>query len=371
MDRKIDILIDLVKIWTLKQLAYTYISAYQRFCFLVISFFLIHYYAFASETDTLFLSDDIINIEIRSDFSAIQIDRIDTPTYHEGQLIYHTPGRKPTTLSVEVMARGNFRRDTANCNFPPLFLNFKKNEVPNTLFENQDKIKLVTPCHTDDDVIDEYLIYKMYNQITDLSFKVRLVRIHYFDTGSNKELFEKYSFFLEDKGNFSERHDVFEKDVLMTPFKLNREIFNLMSVFQYMIGNKEWFVTTRHNIVIMQPNDSSLAPIAIPYDFDFSGFVNADYTKPKGVPENLLSKRRIYKGICSTDNELNEVFEFYRKLKPVMESLILNCTQMTRRDRKHDLDYINYFYNVIENDKQIKREFHDNCETKKDYGIID
>lgn len=355
----------------MERLRYTYITCYMKFCLLLVAFIFVTNYTFASKPDSLFISDDIISIELRSDFTAIQSDRVDNPVYHKGQLIYYTNGGNPTKLSVEVMARGDFRRDTAHCNFPPLFVNFKKNEVTNTLFENQGKLKLVTPCHTDDDVLDEYLIYKMYNQVTDLSFKVRLVSVRYFDTGSNKELLVRYSFFLEDKGHFSERNGVFEKDVLMTPFAMNRENYKLMSVFQYMIGNKEWFLTSRHNIVIMQPNDSSLAPYAIPFDFDFSGFVNADYTKPKGVPENLLSTRRIFKGICYTKDELTEIFEFYRKLKPVMESLIKNCTQMTRSDRQHDLDYINYFYTVIKNDKMIKSEFLDKCETKRDYGILD
>jgi len=30
----------------------------------------------------------------------------------------------------------------------------------------------------------------------------------------------------------------------------------------------------------MQPEDSSMGLYAVPYDFDFSGFVNAEYTKP-------------------------------------------------------------------------------------------
>ena len=39
-----------------------------------------------------------------------------------------------------------------------------------------------------------------------------------------------------------------------------------------MIGNKDWFVTSRQNIVLVQPDDGA-APHAVPYDFDMSSFV--------------------------------------------------------------------------------------------------
>ncbi len=193
-------------------------------------------------------------------------------------------------------------------NFPPLALNFKKNEVKNTLFDNQDKLKLVTPCDYDRYVIDEYLIYKMYNLVTERSFNVRLVNILYFDTGKGKKLFEKYSFFIEHDDQVAERNNSFEVDKNLTPYSLERKIFRNMAVFQYMAGNKDWYVTSKRNIVIMQPNDSTQPPYAIPYDFDFSAFIDADYTKPRDVPDEYLATRRVYKGLCYTDAEYNEVF---------------------------------------------------------------
>jgi hypothetical protein len=323
----------------------------------------------ATKIDSLFLSNEIINMELRSDFSGIQNDRAENPLYHDGELIYYTPGGDTTTLSVKVMARGNFRRDPKNCKFPPLLVNFKKNDVKNTLFDNQDKLKLVTPCQIEEDVIDEYLIYKMYNEVTDQSMLVRLAKILYFDTGTGKKIFDKYSFFIESKEHVAERNNAFEKDKFLTPFDLNSENLKKMSVFEYIIGNKEWFITTRHNVVIMQPNDSTLAPFAVPYDFDFSAFVDADYTKPKGVPEELLSNRRVYKGLCYNADEFKDIFNFYRELKPEFDSLISNMELIPKFSRKQMLTYIEQFYMVTESSELIQREFLDVCETKKDYNI--
>jgi hypothetical protein len=324
----------------------------------------------AIETDSLFKSDEIINLELRSDFSAILNDRLTSPVYHDGELIYHTPGGEAKKLSVQIMVRGHFRRDTANCNFPPLYVNFKKIEVENTLFDNQDRLKLVTPCQTQEYVLKEYIIYQLYNQVTDLSMKVRLVKILYFNTHTDKKVFEKYSFFIEEKKHVAERNTVFEKDEFVSPSDLNKENFKRMSVFQYIIGNVDWlnwYFDKYHNVIIMQPYDTTLAPLAIPYDFDFAGIVHASYTLPKEGSEVLSDKRRIYRGLCYTAEEFEASFEFYRKLRPVFESIINNMTLVSKRSRKQMIKYIGYFYNVIDNKKLIKREFLDACETTIDF----
>jgi hypothetical protein len=157
----------------------------------------------------------------------------------------------------------------------------------------------------------------------------------------------------------------------LTPFDLNKENFQKLSVFQYIIGNKDWFITSRHNIIIMQPDDASLKPYAVPYDFDFSGFVNAEYTITKGLTEDILIERRVYKGLCYTEDEFKEIFEFYRELKPVFESIIKNQKLISKYSRNQTIRYINRFYTVIESNELIKQEFLDVCETRKDYNIID
>ena len=325
----------------------------------------------AGKLDSLFQADQILNIELRSDFSAIQEDRVEEPGYHDGELIYTAENGETVKLSVKVMARGNFRRDPVNCRFPPLRLNFKKEEVKNTLFDKQNELKLVTPCQTEEDVLEEYLIYKMYNQVTEISLRVRLAKILYFDTGRGKKLFERYSFFIEDKGRAAKRNDGFERDKFITLYDLNSDNVKKMTVFQYIIGNKDWYETTRHNIVIIQPDDTTKVPYALPYDFDFSEFINADYTKPVGIPDEMLENRRIYKGICYTTDEFNEIFEFYRGLRPAFESIISNMELVSKFSRKQIMKYLDEFYSVTENSELFKREFLDVCKTKKDYGILD
>ena len=323
----------------------------------------------ADNADSLFKTDEVVRMELRADFSEIQKDRIVTPEIHTGELKYNNPDGSPVKLSVLVSVRGNFRKNPVNCSFPPLFVDFRKSDVSNTLFQDQEKLKLVTPCQSDEDVIDEYVIYKLYNKVTDLSLKVRLVKILYFDTGTGEELFEKFSFFLEDKDHAAERNGLKEKDFFLTPFALDKENFMKLSVFQYLIGNKDWFVTSRHNIILMQPSDSTLPPYAVPYDFDFSGFVDAPYTNPAQGPENPLIDRRVFKGLCYTEAEFREVFDFYRELRPVFKSIIKDQKLISPASRRHILDYMSQFYGIINTRDLIKQEFLGHCETKKMYNI--
>lgn len=322
----------------------------------------------AALPDSLFVSDEILDIELKADFSAIQDERTDTPRYHDGVLFYKEPNGRSVKLPVRVMARGDFRLKPENCKFPPLMLNFKKEEVRNTLFENHDKLKLVTPCRLERYVAEEYLVYKMYNLITDRSMKVRLARIAYYDIRSNKKLFRKLSFFIEDVKSVALRNRSVEYLPFMTPFDMDQENIKKLSVFQYMIGNKDWFITSRRNIVVMRPEDPSMKPYAVPYDFDLAGLVNAYYSKSKKLPSGSPPPRRVYMGICFTAEELTDVFDYFRMLKPQFES-ILNNRLIPLYNRKLDLKYLDSFYEITGNKDLVKQEFIDTCQTRRDYNM--
>jgi hypothetical protein len=336
---------------------------------IIISLLLVTHSLYASEPDTLFRSDKILRMELRADFTAILKDRGETPGYHEAELLFKDFDRKVVKLPVKVMVRGNFRRNPGNCNFPPLLLNFRKGDLHNTLFEDQDKLKLVTPCQDDEYIIEEYVIYKMYNRVTDLSLHVRLVKIEYYDTSLKRVMFDKFSFFIEDKDHAAKRNNAVVANNFITPFEVERENFKKLSMFQYMIGNKDWFVSSRKNIIIMQPKDTTLAPYAVPYDFDFSAFVNADYTKPKDRVDVFPENRRAYKGLCYSDAEYKEVFDFYRETRQDFYKIIRKYGFISVEINNQIIDYINQFYTGIKDSEFVKREFIDKCETKKMYNI--
>lgn len=322
----------------------------------------------AAKPDSLFLSDEIIRIELRSNFTAIQVERDTVPLYHPGELIYKT-GKHVKKIHVSVTSRGDFRRKPEICDFPPLSIDFKKKETAGTIFMNQKKLKLVTPCISDIDVIEEYLVYKMYNKITDMSLNVRLVNVTYYDTGKNRIILEGYSFFIEDEDHAASRNNAVETKKFMTPFDLERDHFAKLAIFQFMIGNKDWFVSSKKNIVLMESSEKGKAAYAVPYDFDFSGFVNAGYTRPKGVPQEYLADRRVFKGVCQTHEEFDELLDFFNEMEHVFISVIENMRQLPRNIREENRKYIEEFYSSIRDDEFVRKKFLETCETRKDYNL--
>ena len=119
----------------------------------------------------------------------------------------------------------------------------------------------------------------------------------------------------------------------------------------------------------MQPNDTTLAPYAVPYDFDFSAFVDADYTKtPDGVT-GFPAGRRTYKGLCYEEAEFREVFDFYKELRSDFFAILRKQGYISTEKNSQIIDFINQFYAIIKNSETIKKEFMDVCETKKLYSI--
>jgi len=320
----------------------------------------------ADEPDLLFMSDEIIKIELRSDFTRIIGDRTEFQEYQPAELEYQLKGGNKVTLPVIIKARGNFRLNPDNCSFPPLMINFENTNTSNTLFANQGKIKLVTPCRDQENLLEEYVVYKMYNLVTDMSIRARLARITYYDTGTNKKLFTRYSFFIENEDRLAKRIDseIFEKEI--NADEVDRENFKKMSVFQYMIGNTDWHINSMKNIILMQPEKGGSAPYAIPYDFDFSAFVDAGYTINKDVQEDVMSSRRVFRGICLQLVEYNKIFDMFRKLKPAFEAEIRRHKAISDASKEKLISLLNSFYKEINNETLKKQIFLSPCQDTTD-----
>ncbi|MCG8581247.1 MAG: CotH kinase family protein, partial [Bacteroidales bacterium] len=158
---------------------------------------------------SFFESDEIIELTVKADFTSIRADRDRTTNeYHPATVVLVDDGDE-LQIPVKIKTRGNFRLKTENCDFPPLRFKFKTRNVINTAFEGQKKLKLVTHCRDTSETMQntmlrEYLVYKMYNTVSDKSLRVRLVKVKYEDTVYGEELI-KYAFFVESVDQMAER----------------------------------------------------------------------------------------------------------------------------------------------------------------------
>ena len=137
--------------------------------------------AAAAEAAPLFQSEEPLKVTLRTDIDFLRSERNDTIEV-EGTLTFLDLDGAEATRPVDTRVRGNFRLRRDICNFPPLRLDFPQSQMDGTVFEGQNRLKLVTPCNDSRAeyqryVFDEYLAYKVLNLLTPASYRVRLVEI--------------------------------------------------------------------------------------------------------------------------------------------------------------------------------------------------
>lgn len=313
----------------------------------------------------LFDSDEILEVNLKGDFSKLFKNTKGEPQYFDFSMGLGDSSGRQITVPLRVRTRGHFRREMNICDYPPLLLNFSKEDIENTVFRGQDKLKLVMPCQGDRYVLREFYVYKLYNLFTPKSFKVRLVRLNIEDQSEKPKKYDPLLVFLiEEEEQMAQRNQMtsLDKD-LVHPERIEPEDFHRMAVFQYLIGNTDWSIQYRQNIKLMRGPEMA-NPVAVPYDFDHSGIVRAPYALP--APELLLSSvtERRYRGYCVEDmHYFEKTFSEFNSQKEAIYSLYSGSTLLDEKDIKLTLKFLDDFYETINNPKNAKYEFQYPCLT--------
>ena len=310
----------------------------------------------------MFLSDELLELTIYfDDFKALRRDVGEDNRYHPAILSVKNEYDEDQYFDLKLKTRGNFRRDRSNCNFPPLRLNFDRDQLDSTVFEGQNKLKLVTPCILNSDeyeqyVILEYLVYKMYNIITDKSLRVRLTKVNFIDKAEKQKSYTIHGFLIEDIDDMAGRNGFREVDLNNIPLGYTDYFYQtLVSVFQYMIGNTDWSVPYAHNIkLIMEKPD--LRPIPVPYDFDWCGMVSPRYAIPSHKLNIETVDQRLYRGFTRPIGDFKMVFDFLLSLENEFYKLF-DHPLLSEENRERSKRYLEEFFVIIKDDEAIHREF--------------
>jgi hypothetical protein len=269
------------------------------------------------------------------------------------------------TKHIKIKPRGEFRKN--HCIFPPFEIKFAKSDTDHIFTPEINKLKLVTHCKSptiyEQYVLKEYLCYKMYNLLTDYSFRVRLLEIHYIDNTGKKKPIIRYGFIVESNKSLANRIDAYP--VKLKGIFLNQtdyEIANTMAVFQYMIGNTDWAVPNLHNVKLYKLKDpSKFEPLPVPFDFDYSGMVNTDYAIPDERLDIKSVRQRVYRGFCIPEEDLMEIVELYKQRKASFYTLVHNFELLDKYQKTEMVKYLDQFYEIIENPNLIRSEIIKKC----------
>jgi hypothetical protein len=318
--------------------------------------------------DPLFQESDALQVTLTAPLKTLLNER-STEEYLKAVFEYTEMSGEPRTLDIKVRARGHLRHEI--CVIPPLWVNFKKSDVKNTLFHKQDKLKLVVHCgdsiRYEQALVREYLAYRILNLVTPVSFQVRLLRVRYVDNEGKRSDQVRYAYLLEHKNRLGKRIDA--KDIKIEETKvelLQPDHLNLTSVFQFLIGNTDFspvapspYDECCHNYDLYD-NDSGLL-VAIPYDFDQAGFVNAPYAAPSEQFPITSVRQRIYRGRCVNLEHLPASLQRFQEVREAIYALVQEHEGLTSMTRKSLLQYVNNFYKLIDDPRKVEKYMSNKC----------
>jgi hypothetical protein len=263
-----------------------------------------------------------------------------------------------------------FRHET--CDYPPLLLNLKKNQVDGTLFDKQNKLKLVIHCDAperyEQTVLREYLAYRILNAVTNMSFRVRLLRVTYVNNETKRGDGQvRYAFLIEHKNRLAERFDLKDLEIARTSVNsIKADQLNLTSVFAYLIGNTDFSPIAGppddeccHNYVLFGNDVDPI--IAVPYDFDQSGLVDAPYAVPDSRFRIRNVKQRVYRGRCVNNEYVAASLQTFNDSREAIYALVAEQEGLESRVRKSLIRYIDAFYELIRDPRDVERKIIDKC----------
>lgn len=332
----------------------------------------------ASDRHPLFQDDAVLKAVLTAPISQAYGQRHqEARIYFPGQWTYIDENGETQRLEVSIRTRGHFRREV--CELPPLQLNFKKSQVKGTLFAGQNKLKLVAPCKEgkryQQYVVLEYLAYKMYQLLTDNSFTVRLVRLSYVDRDEKLDPWTDIAFVIEDDKDMARRQDLDRVNVESVLYsQLVHTNVAVLQLFQFMIGNNDYSVIKPsgdddccHNIELLgsEDDDQVVLPdesiIPVPFDFDFSGLVNAAYAAPPSqIPVRDVRFRYFY-GLCVPRPILDQAIVELQSKREDFLALVANTEQLDESMREKNITYIEEFFEIIDDPELINEEIVRRC----------
>jgi hypothetical protein len=320
-----------------------------------------------------FESEEPLPITLTLNIKRIRGDKDDNAPWRDATITYTPPGATtPEVLPLKLKTHGIWRLN--HCDFPPIRLDFSKDNTKKTIFAGLNKPKLTNFCR-DDDTYEQYVLqelqaYRIYWAITHTSHAVRALRITYVDSASGKPLTTRYAFIAEDPGRMTARlgGKILEikgagpDDMQMGPMVVT-------SLFEYFIGNTDYSMGGLHNIELFTRTDGT-DPVPVARDFDFAGLVNTRYATPDYRLHIRTVRDRLFRGYCAPDSSFAKAFALFDAKKGAIYALYHDKIGALLQPKivEESIKYFDDFYKTIDNPKDAKHDIIEACLGKRGEG---
>ena len=323
-----------------------------------------------AEVAPLFQSADVLDITLTGPFEQIDRER-DKEQEYEGTLSYLAADGSEVSLEASFEVRGNYRLRKEVCSYSQLWVDLRRRELPGTVFEGQNQLKLVVQCRAAsnyrDYIVKEFLAYQMFDRLAAPGFGARLVNVTYNYSDDEGESRNHLGLLIENKDTVAERAGA-------TNVELNRVNLSslepyqstMVGLFMMMIGNTDFSLAAApegeeccHNAKLLDVNGSF---VPIPYDFDASGFVNASYAAAPAPSFGIRNNRqRLYRGYCMHNPYIEQATTVFLDAREDLMALVENSGIESRRSREQAQRYLEDFFEIISDPEEIEKELYADC----------
>ena len=322
----------------------------------------------ATPATPLFASDAPIKISIRGPVNAIARSAERSPGARDGTMAL---AGSPDSYAIRLSPRGITRRRKETCQFPPLRVDLVQPAAATSLFAGQRRLKLVTHCRPSADfqqhLLLEYAAYRIFNLISPFSYRARLAVVDYLEP-DGRPFTSRYGFFIEDTGDMARRNGLQQARTgdRVPSSQLEPRQSARIAMFQYMIGNLDWSMRAGppgegccHNGRLLSGNGPYYTPV--PYDFDYSGLVDAPYAAPPEGFKISNVKSRVYQGYCKHNGAATLAAAEFRAQRPAIEALFSQIPGIDSRTRGKALGYLARFFEDISTDASVQARVLKTC----------
>lgn len=313
---------------------------------------------------TLFEDDTVLEVSLIGPLSSLtrkKESRAEMPFILRVDNVEH---------SIKLRVRGKSRIKV--CNFPPLRIQFSADDTTESVFAGQDRLKLVTHCRLRDsnqtNTLEEYAAYRIFNLISDIGYKVRLLHITYTDTDGRTEdnSFVRYGFLIESASELADRVGGQAARVAgVTLSSLDEHQAATVFIFQYLISNSDWSLVTAvgdtrccHNGDLF---DIGSYRYYVPYDFDLSGLVNARYAKSSPLLQKTNVRRRRYGGYCISAEALKGALVAIKARRADILDEIRQVPGLSQDDIESAVKYLDKFFVQANDENKLLQLFESRC----------
>lgn len=292
---------------------------------------------------------ELLKIDLTTDLQLLRNQR-NTNDYQPATLTFSSGKKQRESWEIKIRSRGKYRRKV--CQFPPLKLNFPKDTLKARGLTGDDEYKLVTHCLIGatgkEYLLREYLVYKLYAQLSPFHFRVQLCKVRYHDPQSGEKIMA-WAILMEDENALAKRFDakICEDCYAVKPEQFQEGNPEQVFLFQYFIGNTDLSLTLLRNLLMLKPKSGS-PPIIVPFDFDFSGMVNASYARPNADYGQANIRERIFIQSDIRDTSLQPAIELFKSKRKALETTILHFKYLSAESKNDMIAYLASFYDSLD-----------------------